>query len=152
MLGSFFVWLAYKDHFAATDNGGLKAASFYTSPALKNTKLNLLSEALGTFVLIMADFYITNGELNNGDEHTPSGSGPIGAIPVTFIVWSIGLSLGGTTGYAINPARDLGPRIMYSLLPISGKNKKDWRYSWIPVVGPVLGCALAAGLYLVLNG
>lgn len=152
MTGALLVWLTYKDHFQATDDNGLKAASFYTSPAIRNTKLNLLSEALGTFVLIMAVFYITNGELSMGDEKTPIGLGSIGAIPVTFIVWSIGLSLGGTTGYAINPARDLGPRIMYSLLPISGKNKKDWRYSWIPVVGPVLGCALAAGLYLVLNG
>ena len=152
MTGALFVWLTYKDHFTATDDNGLKAASFYTSPAIRNTKLNLLSEALGTFVLIMAVFYITNGELSMGDEKTPIGLGSIGAIPVTFIVWSIGLSLGGTTGYAINPARDLGPRIMYSFLPISGKNKSDWKYSWIPVVGPILGCALAAGLYLVLNG
>ena len=152
MTGALFVWLTYKDHFAVTEDNGLKAASFYTSPAIKNTKLNLLSEALGTFVLIMAVFYITNGELSMGEEKTPIGLGSIGAIPVTFIVWSIGLSLGGTTGYAINPARDLGPRIMYTLLPITGKNKKDWRYSWIPVVGPILGCVLAAGLYLVLNG
>lgn len=151
MTGAILVWLTYKDHFAATDDSGLKAASFYTSPAIKNTKLNLLSEALGTFVLIMAVFYITNGELSMGDEKTPIGLGSIGAIPVTFIVWSIGLSLGGTTGYAINPARDLGPRIIYSILPIEGKNKKDWKYSWIPIFGPIIGAALAAGLYLVLN-
>ena len=137
------------DHFAATHESGLKAACFYTSPAIKNTKLNLLSEALGTFVLLLAVFYITNGQI--GEEKTPIGLGSIGAIPVAFIVWSIGLSLGGTTGYAINPARDLGPRIIYSLLPIKDKNKSDWQYSWIPVIGPVIGAAFAASLYLVLN-
>lgn len=152
MVGALMVWLMYKDHYSATVDGGLKAASFYTSPAMKNTKLNLLSEALGTFVLIMAVFYITNGELTMGEEKTPIGLGSIGAIPVAFIVWSIGLSLGGTTGYAINPARDLGPRIMYSILPIEGKNKKDWKYFWIPIIGPIIGASLAAGLYLVLNG
>jgi glycerol uptake facilitator protein len=149
MLGTTLVWLMYKDHFTATEEPVLKAATFYTIPAIKNTKLNLVSEALGTFVLLLAVFYITNGEI--GKEKTPIGLGSIGAIPVTFIVWSIGLSLGGTTGYAINPARDLGPRIMHSILPISGKKKTDWKYAWIPVIGPVIGAALAASLYLVLN-
>ena len=149
MLGTTLVWLMYKDHFTATEEPVLKAATFYTIPAIKNTKLNLVSEALGTFVLLLAVFYITNGEF--GKEKTPIGLGSIGAIPVTFIVWSIGLSLGGTTGYAINPARDLGPRIMHSILPVSGKKKTDWKYAWIPVMGPIAGAILAAVLYLLLR-
>lgn len=149
MVGALLVWITYKDHFSATNEPALKSASFYTSPAIKNTTLNLISEGLGTFVLLLAVFYITNGEI--GEDKTPIGLGSIGAIPVTFIVWSIGLSLGGTTGYAINPARDLGPRIMYSILPIKEKNKKDWRYSWIPIVGPILGASIAASLYILLS-
>ncbi|MEO7833893.1 MAG: MIP/aquaporin family protein [Ginsengibacter sp.] len=149
MLGTTLVWLMYKDHFTATPEPVLKAAAFYTIPAIKNTKLNLISEALGTFVLLLAVFYITNGEL--GKEKTPIGLGSIGAIPVTFIVWAIGLSLGGTTGYAINPARDLGPRIIHAILPISGKSKTDWKYAWIPVAGPIVGATLAACLYLLLS-
>ena len=149
MIGSMFVYLFYNDHFAITPEPGLKSASFYTSPAIKNTKINLMNEAIGTFVLLFAVFYFTNAEW--GEDKTPVGLGSLGAIPVAFIVWSIGLSLGGTTGYAINPARDLGPRIVYSLLPIKGKNKKDWRYAWIPIAGPIVGAALAAGLYLILS-
>jgi glycerol uptake facilitator protein len=140
----------YKDHYKITEDPILKAASFYTIPAIRNSKLNFISEALGTFVLLLAVFYITNGDF--GKEKTPIGLGSIGAIPVTFIVWAIGLSLGGTTGYAINPARDLGPRIVHSLLPIKGKCKTDWKYAWIPIMGPIVGSAIAAGLYLILNG
>ena len=150
MIGTFLVWVMYQDHFNATGDAGLKAATFYTTPAIKNTKLNFISELLGTFVLLFAVFYISNGEL--GKEKTPIGLGSIGAIPVAFIVWAIGLSLGGTTGYAINPARDLGPRIIHSLLPMTGKSKTDWKYAWIPVMGPIVGAAVAAGLYLILNG
>jgi glycerol uptake facilitator protein len=128
----------------------MKAASFYTIPAIKNRKLNFISELLGTFVLLLAVFYITNGEI--GKDKTPIGLGSVGAIPVAFIVWSIGLSLGGTTGYAINPARDLGPRIVHSILPIAGKSKTDWNYFWIPIMGPIVGAAIAAGLFLILNG
>ncbi len=149
MLGTLMVWVMYKDHFNATDDPGLKAAVFYTAPAIKNTRLNFISEILGTFVLLLAVFYITNGEL--GKEKTPIGLGSIGAIPVAFIVWAIGLSLGGTTGYAINPARDLGPRIIHSILPMAGKSKTDWKYAWIPIIGPIVGSAIAAGLYLLLN-
>ena len=150
MIGTFLVWVMYQDHFNATVDAGLKAATFYTTAAIKNTKLNFISELLGTFVLLFAVFYISNGEL--GKEKTPIGLGSIGAIPVAFIVWAIGLSLGGTTGYAINPARDLGPRIIHSLLPMTGKSKTDWKYAWVPVMGPIVGAALAAGLYLILNG
>ena len=150
MIGSFLVWVMYKDHFKITEEPALRAASFYTSPAIKNAKLNFISELLGTFVLLLAVFYITNGQM--GKEKTPIGLGSIGAIPVTFIVWAIGLSLGGTTGYAINPARDLGPRIVHSLLPIKNKNKNDWKYAWVPISGPIAGAAVAAILYLILNG
>ncbi|MEO8821693.1 MAG: MIP/aquaporin family protein [Ginsengibacter sp.] len=149
MIGSFLVWIMYKDHFRITEESALKAASFYTSPAIKNTRLNFISELLGTFVLLLAVFYITNGEM--GKEKTPIGLGSIGALPVAFIVWAIGLSLGGTTGYAINPARDLGPRIVHSLLPIKDKNKNDWKYAWIPIAAPITGAAIAAVLYLILN-
>ena len=149
MLGSFFVWLMYKDHFIATKESALTSAAFYTTPAIKNTRLNFVSEVLGTFVLLLAVFYITNGEI--GKEKTPVGLGSIGAIPVTFIVWAIGLSLGGTTGYAINPARDLGPRILYSLLPMPDKRKNDWKYAWIPITGPLAGAIIAACLFLILG-
>ncbi|MEO8823829.1 MAG: MIP/aquaporin family protein [Ginsengibacter sp.] len=150
MIGTFLVWVMYMDHFKITEDPILKAASFYTIPAIKNLKLNFISELLGTFILLIAVFYITNGEL--GNEKTPIGLGSIGAIPVAFIVWAIGLSLGGTTGYAINPARDLGPRIVHSILPMKGKIKTDWKYAWIPILGPMVGSAIAAGLYLLLNG
>jgi len=149
MLGAFFVWLMYKDHFTKTDDPGLKAAVFCTSPAIRNTTSNLFSEIIGTFVLIFVIFYFTNAEW--GPEKTPIGLGSLGAVPVTFLVWAIGLSLGGTTGYAINPARDLGPRIMHAILPIPEKGNGDWGYAWIPVAGPILGAALAAGLYLILG-
>ncbi|MBN9350727.1 MAG: aquaporin family protein [Chitinophagaceae bacterium] len=149
MAGALLVWLMYYNHFTATSDSRSKAASFYTYPEIKNSFTNSLSEFLGTFVLILCVFYITNGEL--GSEKTPIGLGSVGAIPIAFIVWSIGLSLGGVTGYAINPARDFGPRIIYNLLPFKDKNKADWKYFWVPVVGPLLGAIAAAGLYLVLN-
>lgn len=149
MIGSFLVWLMYGDHFVATTDIGLKSAAFFTSPAIKNTKLNLISEAIGTFVLIFSVFYFTNGEF--GDQKTPIGLGSIGAIPVAFIVWAIGLSLGGTTGYAINPARDLGPRIIHSLLPMKEKDNNNWKYAWVPIIGPIIGALVAAGFYLLLS-
>lgn len=149
MLGATAVWLVYKDHFSKTPDQGLKSAAFFTSPAIKNKSSNFFSEALGTFVLIFVIFYFTNAEM--GNDKTPIGLGSLGAIPVAFLVWAIGLSLGGTTGYAINPARDLGPRIMHSLLPISGKGSSEWNYFWVPVVGPLAGSAVAALLYLWLK-
>jgi len=149
MIGSFLVWLMYKDHFDATEDQGLKAAPFATSPAIRNLKSNLFSEIIGTFVLIFVIFYFTNPEM--GTDKTPIGMGSIGAIPVAFLVWVIGLALGGTTGYAINPARDLGPRIVHALIPMKGKGSSDWGYSWVPIVGPAIGASLAALLYLALN-
>ncbi len=149
MMGAFLVWLMYKDHFKKTTDPGLKAAVFCTSPAIKNTTSNLISEIIGTFVLIFVIFHFTNGEM--GTDKIPVGLGSLGAIPVAFLVWAIGLSLGGTTGYAINPARDLGPRLMYAILPISDKGNAHWSYAWIPVVGPVIGAIIGAFLYLFLN-
>ncbi|MBV7530732.1 MIP/aquaporin family protein [Chitinophaga sp. sic0106] len=149
MAGTSLVWLNYKDHYDNTPDTGLQRATFCTEPAIRNTALNLICEITGTFVLIFAVFYFAGGEL--GDNKEPIGMGSLGAIPVAFVVWVIGLSLGGTTGYAINPARDLGPRIMHQLLPIKGKGGSDWGYAWVPVLGPVIGASLAAALYLALQ-
>jgi len=149
MVGATFVWLTYKHHFNKTEDKDAKKAVFCTAPAIKNTFSNLFSEAIGTFVLLLTIFYFTDATLT--EPNTIIGLGSVGAIPVAFLVWAIGLSLGGTTGYAINPARDLGPRIIHALLPIKNKAKSDWSYAWIPVVGPILGASLAAFLMLALS-
>lgn len=150
MSGAFLVWLSHKDHFAITEDEGTKLACFSTSPAIKNNVSNLISEIIATFVLIFTIFYIAEPSLKiTADSNAAIGLGTIGALPVAILVWVIGLSLGGTTGYAINPARDLGPRIVHALLPIKGSS--NWRYAWIPIVGPIIGSCLAAALYLALN-
>ena len=148
MIGVGIAWLFYKDHYEATDDPGLKAAPFATSPAIRNLPLNFFSELIGTFVLILVILYNAGVKIGDAAE-TPIGMGSLGAIPVAFLVWVIGLGLGGTTGYAINPARDFGPRLMHSILPIKGKGSSDWEYSWVPILGPITGAALAAGLFLV---
>ncbi|MCH4824480.1 aquaporin family protein [Gramella lutea] len=150
MIGASLVYFMYKDHFDRTNNADLKRAVFCTSPAIPHTWRNMLSEILGTFVLLIAVFYFTEAEINDGSQ-TKVGLGSIGALPVAFIVWGIGLSLGGTTGYAINPARDLGPRIIHAILPIKNKTHSDWSYSWIPVTGPIIGAGIAAFLFLILG-
>ncbi|MDX1544100.1 MAG: MIP/aquaporin family protein [Christiangramia sp.] len=150
MAGSFLVWVMYKHHFDHTEDRLLKLAAFSTAPAIRNRFSNILSEIIGTFVLIFVIFYVTNPVMGNNTQ-TPIGMGSLGAIPVAFLVWAIGLSLGGTTGYAINPARDLGPRIIHALVPIKVKSHSDWSYAWIPVIGPIIGAGIAAGLYLVLK-
>jgi len=149
MLGAFLVWLMYYDHFQKTNNPGFVLAVFCTGPAVRNYLSNILSEIIGAFVLIFVVFYITGAEIT--PSKTPIGLGSVGAIPVAFLVWVIGLSLGGTTGYAINPARDLGPRIMHAILPIKSKGTSDWVYAWIPIVGPILGGSIAALLYMNLH-
>lgn len=150
MLGAFLVWLSHKEHFAATEDEGAKLACFSTGPAIKNNVSNLISEAIATFVLIFSIFYIAGPSLTiASDTNAAIGLGTIGALPVAIVVWAIGLSLGGTTGYAINPARDLGPRIMHALLPIKGSS--NWGYAWIPIVGPIIGASLASALYIILN-
>ncbi|MGO1243070.1 MAG: MIP/aquaporin family protein [Sphingobacterium sp.] len=148
MTGAFVVWLVYRDHFNQTDDPGAKQAVFCTSPAIRNLPTNLIGETVATFVLIFAILHFTEPAL--GDD-TPIGLGSVGAIPVTFVVWVIGLSLGGTTGYAINPARDLGPRIVHALLPLKNKASFDISYAWVPIVGPFLGSLLAVGLYLIVQ-
>lgn len=150
MIGASLVYAIYKDHFDATEDGGLKRAVFCTDPAINNPFRNLLTEIIGTFVLVTCVFFFTGASIDDGST-TPVGLGSIGAIPVAFVVWAIGLSLGGTTGYAINPARDLGPRIVHALLPIKGKTDGGWSYSWIPVVGPIIGAVLAALLAIYLK-
>lgn len=124
-------------------------ACFCTSPAIRNPFLNFMSEFIASFVLIFVIFHFTNAEI--ADTKTPVGLGSIGAMPVMFLVWAIGLSLGGTTGYAINPVRDLGPRIIYSILPIKDKRDTDWSYSWVPIAGPLLGAGFAALFYLFIS-
>jgi glycerol uptake facilitator protein len=136
-LGAVLVYLHYLPHWSVTENADLKLAVFSTGPAIRNTTANLVSEFIGTFVLVFV--ILTFG--NNGDA---AGLASLGALPVALLVVVIGLSLGGTTGYAINPARDLAPRFAHFLLPIPGKRDSDWSYSWIPVVGPILGGIVAA--------
>jgi glycerol uptake facilitator protein len=149
IIGATIVWVVYRDHFNATNDPNTEMAAFCTAPAIHNRLFNLLSEIVGTFVLVFVIFYFTNAEITN--QKTPIGLGSLGAIPVAFLVWSIGLSLGGTTGYAINPARDLGPRLAYAILPLKNKSHTNWKYAWIPVAGPFIGAALAALLYLILK-
>ncbi len=145
-LGAVLVWLHYRPHYAVTEDEGLVLATFSTGPAIRDTVSNLISEILGTFVLVFAVLYITGPVFGDND----GSLGALDALPVALVVLGIGLSLGGTTGYAINPARDLGPRIAHALLPLKHKGPSDWSYSWIPVVGPFLGALVAAGLYLAL--
>jgi glycerol uptake facilitator protein len=149
MLGAFLVWLSHKDHFAATEDEGGKLACFSTGPAIRNYSSNLISEIIGTFVLIFVIFYLGGPEITMAVAvDAKIGLGSIGALPVAILVWAIGLSLGGTTGYAINPARDLGPRIVHSLIL---KGNSDWSYAWVPIVGPIIGSSLAALCYLILS-
>jgi glycerol uptake facilitator protein len=136
-LGALVVFLHYYPHWAETEDQGLKLAVFSTGPAIRNVTWNFISEVIGTFALVFV--ILTFG--NSG------GMGQLGALPVALLVLVIGLALGGTTGYAINPARDLGPRIMHAILPIPGKGGSDWEYSWIPVVGPLVGGVIAALVY-----
>lgn len=153
MLGAAATWLVYKDHFDATEDGETKRAVFSTAPAIRNPLSNTISEIMGTFTLVFVVLYFTNPALSDvaTNSETPIGLGSLGALPVAFLVWAIGLGLGGTTGYAINPARDLGPRIVHALLPIKNKASNDWGYAWIPVVGPIIGASLAALLMVILS-
>ncbi len=139
MIGATIVAIHYWDHFKATEDQGLKLAVFCTGPAIRNYPLNVVSEAIGTFVLVFVIFAF-------GQPHSLAPAS-LGALSVALLIVVIGLSLGGTTGYAINPARDLGPRIMHAVLPIPGKGESDWGYAWVPVVGPLIGGALAAIVY-----
>ncbi len=141
--GAFLVWLFYRPHYAITEDKDLKLATFCTAPAIRNTFSNLIGEIVGTFVLVFAVLFLAVSVF---------GLGALDALPVGLLVLGIGLSLGGTTGYAINPARDLAPRIVHAILPMpGGKRDSDWQYAWIPVIGPFIGAVIAGLLYLVLQ-
>ncbi|MBP6432550.1 MAG: aquaporin family protein [Ferruginibacter sp.] len=137
MAGTTLVWLAYKQHLDETTNADLQLAVFCNAPAIRNTVHNFITEVIGTFVLMFSVLMLSNSKAS-------VELGPLSALPVALLVLGIGLSLGGPTGYAINPARDLGPRIMHFILPIKNKRDSDWGYSWIPVVAPIVGAVLAA--------
>lgn len=138
MFGACLAWLAYKKHFDATDNADLKLAVFCTAPNIRSMGYNLLTEIIGTYVLALAVLYMAAPDV---------GLGSLNALPVALVVLGIGLALGGPTGYAINPARDLGPRLVHFFLPIPGKRDSDWSYSWVPVVGPLIGASPAAIMF-----
>ena len=149
--GAVLVYLVYRDHYAASDDADAKLATFATAPAIRNYPVNLLSEVVGTGVLVLAVLLVVapSISMDRGDVSPAEpgglkiGLGTLGALPVGLLVLAIGLSLGGTTGYAINPARDLGPRIAHALIPVPGKRDSDWGYAWIPIVGPIIGAILA---------
>jgi glycerol uptake facilitator protein len=142
MLGAFMVWVAYHHHFTATTDEGSKLAVFATGPAISSPARNLITEIIGTFVLIFGVLHIVS---------PASTLGSLDALPVALLVLGIGISLGGPTGYAINPARDLGPRIVHALIPMRAKGSSDWGYSWIPIIGPFVGALLAAALFKFMN-
>jgi glycerol uptake facilitator protein len=147
MAGALLVWLFYKNHYDVTTDPDAILGTFSSGPAIRRPLHNALSEAIGTFVLILAVLYTAGLKLTSAAGEIKVGMGSLGALPVALVVIGIGLSLGGATGYAINPARDLGPRIIHALVPIRNKGTSDWAYSWVPVVGPVLGALLAAFVY-----
>jgi glycerol uptake facilitator protein len=150
--GALLVWIFFRNHFNETKEPGTILACYCTGPAIRNYKDNFICEVIGTFVLIFAVFYIASPSVQGaGFEQVQFKLGTLEALPVSLVVMGIGMSLGGTTGYAINPARDLGPRIMHALLPMKYKGSSDWSYSWIPVLAPLVGAGLAALIYLVLK-
>jgi glycerol uptake facilitator protein len=141
-IGAVLVWISYLAHWPATEDQGLKLAVFSTAPAIRNPLSNLLTEAIGTAVLVF-------GVLALGANKAPNDTG-LTPLLVGILIWAIGLSLGGPTGFALNPARDLAPRIAHTILPIAGKGDSDWGYSWVPVLGPILGGIMGALGYVKL--
>lgn len=151
-IGAFLVWLHYHPHFDVTEDLDAKLAVFCTGPAIRRSGANFVSEVIGTFVLVFGVLYLAAPNVS-GPDGSIGGLGALDALPVGLLVLVIGLALGGTTGYAINPARDLSPRIVHALVPMpGGKRDSDWGYSWIPVAGPIAGGILAAVAYRVLGG
>ncbi len=149
-IGAVIVWLAYLAHWGETEDEGLKLGVFCTAPAIYNTPANVLTEVIGTFVLVFGvSGIVANAAAAGGDAATVIASG-LNPLLVGLLVLGIGLSLGGPTGYAINPARDLGPRIAHAVLPIAGKGGNDWGYAWIPVVAPIIGGILGAVTWVIL--
>lgn len=152
VIGGTIVYLFYMSHYKVTEDPAVKLATFCTGPNIRNLPLNTFCEAIGTFVLVFAALRMTDPlvQLGEGDP-VPVGLGSVGALRVGLIVFAIGLSLGGTTGYAINPARDFGPRLAHAILPIPGKGSSDWGYSIVPIIGPILGAIFAALLHLAMG-
>lgn len=148
--GAWLVWFFYRHHFDLEENPDTIRGVFCTGPAVRRPLSNLSSEAIATFVLVFSVFYITDGHLSSTEGDLPVGLGSIGALPVALIVLVIGGALGGTTGYALNPARDLPPRIVHALVPVRRKGGSDWSYAWIPVAGPLIGAVLAAAIQLLI--
>jgi glycerol uptake facilitator protein len=144
IVGAMLVFLFYREHFKATADADAKLACFCTGPAIRNNVQAFFCEVVGTFCLILPIFLMVDPTLRVPGREVIVGLGTLGLVPVALLVVAIGLSLGGTTGYAINPARDLGPRIAHALLPVPGKRDSDWSYAWVPVVAPLVGAALAA--------
>jgi len=156
LVGAIFVFLFYRQHFNATGDGNAKLACFCTSPNIRSLPQAFFCETVGTFLLVLPVFLMTDAKVklpsaSGVSSEAVIGLGTLGALPVGLLVFAIGLSLGGTTGYAINPARDLSPRLAHALLPVPGKRDSDWAYAWIPVVAPLLGGTLAAWVNLLLT-
>ena len=149
--GALLVYVFYQDHFkATTDNPDGLLGLFCTMPAIEHKSVNLLSELIATCVLVFIILALGTSGNAASVSGTAVSTGSLGAFPVTGLIMALGMSLGGTTGYAMNPARDLGPRIVHSILPLKGKRDSGWGYSWVPVAGPLAGAALAAGLFLLI--
>ena len=150
MMGSWICYITYIDHYKVTSDEDSVRSTFCTGPAIRNLKNNFFSEFIGTFVLVFGVLFIAIPNIEiDGLEVSSFGLGALEALPVGILVWVIGLSLGGTTGYAINPARDFGPRIVYQLIPRKNKDA-DWSYAWIPILGPFTGGVVAGFIYLLL--
>jgi glycerol uptake facilitator protein len=155
IIGGTLVFLFYREHFKASANADGKLACFCTAPNIRSLPQSFFCEVVGTFVLILPIFLMTDPSVKlpaaAGGVEAPIGLGTLGLIPVALVVFGIGLSLGGTTGYAINPARDLGPRLAHFFLPVPGKRDSDWGYAWVPVLGPIAGALLAVGVNSVIR-
>lgn len=153
MIGALLVYITHRSHFDATEDADAKLACFSTGPAIRNLPQAFVCEAIGTFALLLPIFLMASPKIAVGDgsveESQVLGLGALGLLPVGILVFGIGLSLGGTTGYAINPARDLGPRIIHFLLPMKGKRDSDWQYAWVPILGPITGAVAAALFYRI---
>jgi len=147
-LGAVLVYLFYRAHFNVTEDADAKLACFCTAPNIRNLPQAFFCEVVGTFALILPIFLMS---MQHPDSDPVVGLGSLGLLPVGLLVFGIGLSLGGTTGYAINPARDLAPRLVHALLPIKGKRDSDWSYAWVPVAGPIVGAVLAAMVHSIVT-
>lgn len=157
ILGGALVFIFYRQHFNVTSDPDAKLACFCTAPNIRNIPQAFLCECVGTFLLVLPVFLMTDAKFDipgaaGATSEVKIGLGALGALPVGLLVFAIGLSLGGTTGYAINPVRDLGPRLAHALLPVPGKRDSDWSYAWVPVIGPLLGGVLAALVHSLLVG